>query len=274
MTSSLRVIECMILLLVASITSQFTSIPSQYYLIDVYRFVDISISNTPRQYGNERMANPSNYPYIAFPVGTCTRNGDDINQDTTQYVINSCDNSYHWTDILRCKQGNNNTCPRSPCDYYDWLDHNADIFRLRAWNGSHILTPTPTTAFGGGYCPYNDTDDIDVPLTRTINYMEIDYYTSSTNSSDGCPGDQGKFELAATDKFATNICVEQDDGTYIKVECDTDNGYINQYEDVNCFNLSTNLLTYTRKCSYFDNPSGDPQGDKWFRRVKKFLFII
>ena len=75
------------------------------------------------------------------------------------------------------------------------------------------------TEYGGGVCEIDNGNVLS--STQTRNYMQIDYYVAFTNSSDGCPavvrasGSNDGFEYQATDYFATNICVEQDDGSYI-----------------------------------------------------------
>ena len=254
-----------LLIFISCVHAQTSSVASQYYFIDIYRFKDISISNTPPALGQGEISNPSGYPYLAFPISTCTRNGDDVNQDE-QYMIWSCDEN---GAIWRCGQGGASSCPDAVCNQNDAFDGNADGF---------TISNQQINEFGGGVCDSND-----LVGTRTVNYMQIDFYTAYTEVEDGCPGinksmDIYGYELVATDKLATNICVSQDDGTYIMVECDMDGGYINQYTDSSCSNLQGNLLTYTSRCSYFDNPTGQLNSDRYFRRVKititqKWFFV-
>ena len=115
-------------------------------------------------------------------------------------MIWDCDTA---TGLWRCGSGSF-FCPDMVCDGND------DVISGFAYQDQ------ATNEYGGGVCQYPHPED-----TQTLNYMEIDYYTSFYDSPDGCPavvrqdGSNEGFEYQATDTFATNICVKQDDGTYI-----------------------------------------------------------
>jgi len=215
--------------------------------------VDIAISNVPDSTKAKRaISNPSGYPYLAMPVNRCTRNGDDVaGTVATQYVKWQCIDTADG--LWRCPFGSDETCDNNnPCDQNDAL--NADGF-----------TADLSNTFAGFRCDFTRN-------TITDNYMQIDYYTAFTEDATGCPGtpfvDPTGYLLSATDLFATNVCVLQDDGSYISAKCDVVGGDISRYSDSSCTNVQEVLVSYGSQCSYFDHPSGDPTADRWFRRFK------
>ena len=224
------------------------------YFVDVYRSVGFSMANSPDP--SLSGLNPSGYPYIAYPMNVCTRNGNDVHSSSgTAYTKWQCSGS---GDVgFRCTAGSDATCnDNAACNANT---DGRDLFDLQS---------NPSRSMGGGQCGGSLG-----AKNAGLNFVEIEYYTAFTNESRGCPGTEydpetyGGFKRAATNKLATGICVLQDDGTFILTKCDLNGADMSRYTDSDCTLKMETIIDWKPSCSFLDNPEGTAQSQRWFHRV-------
>ncbi len=183
------------------------------YFIDIYTAIDSDNAgmpgNTPTYYQPQYYTPPPNLPYVAYPMNHCTRNGNDNDASlAAEYAKWKC--SQTGGVVSRCQYGADQTC-------------NGNCVQQTVGAAAWDINVQNAFTFGGGHC-----DSASTSVTGQF-YMEIGYYKSFRATSHGCPGTPYVYPegylYAATNKFATGVCVKQDPSNTYVMFCYITYGY-------------------------------------------------